>query len=179
MQRARYAELIIVTRKEKRRRTSEDGTPGIDHKPRPTMRSRFTFATLSTFAASVALLACASSNAHESRDASLSEERYMQIEAGKSIELSLDVPNSDAPIDPIIVTFAASAPIAWNVMHRPYGDMEVVVEGLASAQVIRHTPSEPGPFALLWENQSDAPVRATVRVKGLPAGTKGVWNAPT
>lgn len=140
------------------------------------MQTRFSFSFLVVIAGALLFWACASSAPKGPTKASMSEDHYLQLDAGKSAELKLQVPDSEGPLEPIVVTFAASAPIAWNVQHKPYGDMEVAVEGHAAAQVIRHTPNEAGPVSLAWVNQSDGPVRATVRVTKLPAGTKGVWR---
>ena len=103
-------------------------------------------------------------------------DRYVNIEAGKKVELNLDVPQSAAPISPVIVTFAASAPISWNLLSTAWGNSEMVVQGESKAHVIQHTPHEAAKLSLYWENHSASPIRATIRVKGLPAGTTAVWN---
>lgn len=103
-------------------------------------------------------------------------DRYVSIEAGHKVELNLDVPQSAAPLSPVIVTFAASAPISWNLLSTAWGTSQMVVQGESKAHVIQHTPQEAAKLSLYWENHSASPIRATIRVKGLPAGTTAVWN---
>ena len=147
----------------------------------------------------LALAACASSHPR-TRSLTLPEdtegqqggefkrERRIEIAAGKVVEINIDVPASTVvaamPIEPLEVVFEASVPLSWNV-HLHMGsepgedeeNIEVLVEGNDASGIIRHTPSRPGVVSVIWENDGDAPVSATIRVDKMPAGSKGGWFA--
>jgi hypothetical protein len=127
------------------------------------------------------LAACGTTRRQVANIAEFDPEIDVVIAAGEAVELNLDVPASSvvagAPVDAIEVVFQANAPIDWNIhVHPRAGEVRVLQQGTNAAGILRHTPSNAGPISVLWQNRTDAPVEATLRLDSVPAGTTGEWH---